>query len=127
MFIRRLTAEKNWFIDWVQQWDQLWTDCNWYDCDLLWIRFENDKVMGGYEFTFIVLGLGFRWRWNHMMTDSRKDMEETIAGLREGTVTTRPWSEVRDEILNSQVHPETLGLQQIVIPVDFENGEKKQV
>lgn len=82
--IRKLTADKNWFIEPIQQWSQLWETCNWYDYDLIWIRFENDIIMGGYEATFIILGLGFRWRWNHTVTEDMEYCLDAIESIKAG-------------------------------------------
>ena len=90
--ILKLTDEKSWFIDWTNQWPQLWEDHNWYDCDLIWIRFENDKIMGGVEATFILFGLGFRWRWNHTRTEQMAECEDAIEEILAGTAKTVPFN-----------------------------------
>lgn len=95
--IRKITDEKSWFIDWTNQWTQLWEKCNWYDFDLLWVRFENDMIMGGYEATFIVLGLGFRWRWNHTRTQQMEECERMVEEIQAGTAKTVPWMGVTTE------------------------------
>ena len=86
--IRQLTAEKSWFIEWTNQWSQLLEPQNWYDMDLIWIRLENDKIMGGVEATFIILGLGFRWRWNHCTTPAMQDCLDAVEEISAGTAKT---------------------------------------
>lgn len=49
----------------INQWNQLKGKWNWYTATLLLVEFENDIWTGGAEFTFIILGLGFRVRWNY--------------------------------------------------------------
>jgi hypothetical protein len=82
---KRVTDDKKWFIDWIEQYSQFFESCNWYTFNFAHIEFENDKIMGGVEVTFVILGLGFRWRWNHTETEERKactDAIEEIKGRR---------------------------------------------
>ena len=91
-------SEKNWFIDWQEEWSQFFESCNWYDFHVIHIHFENDKIMGGYEFSFILLGLGFRWRWNHTTTETMQECLEAVEDIKAGTATTRPFSEFKEEL-----------------------------
>ena len=97
--IRQLTAEKSWFIEWTQQWSQFWEDCSWYDFDLVWIRFENDKLMGGLEATFIILGLGLRWRWNKVITPAMQECLDGVESIRNGTADLIPWEQMKKDIM----------------------------
>lgn len=54
----------NAFIQFVNEWPQFWGKYNWYDFTLIMIRFEKDLMLTGYEFEFVILGLGFRIRIN---------------------------------------------------------------
>jgi hypothetical protein len=94
--IRKLTVEKNWFIDWIEEWSQFFRDDNWYTFHPCWIEFENDKIMGGYEFTFVLLGCGMRWRWNHTSTPQMQDCLDAVEDIKAGTVHTRAWGEVKE-------------------------------
>lgn len=75
-----------------QEWSQLWEHCNWYDFTLAQICFENDIAMGGYEFTFIILGMVFHWRWNHTRTQMMAECEEAIENILSGAGKTVPYS-----------------------------------
>jgi len=56
--------EGNSFICSINEWSQLCGKLNWYNFTLIEISAENDIIAPGYEFTFIILGLGFRLRIN---------------------------------------------------------------
>lgn len=82
--IKRITTEpegENWFWEWIEEYSQFFRDDNWYTYHLCWIEFENDKMMGGYEITFIVLGIGFRWRWNHTETETMKYCKDAVKDI----------------------------------------------
>jgi hypothetical protein len=55
---------KNFFLEFKNEWTQLVGKYNWYTVTFIQIEFENDLFTGGYEFVFILLGLGFRLRYN---------------------------------------------------------------
>ena len=56
---------ENCFISFINEWMQLFSKFNWYNWTLIKADFEWDMDMtGGIEFELIVLGLGFRFRWN---------------------------------------------------------------
>lgn len=56
---------KDFFISSYNDWSQLFGKFNWYTFTLINIYFENDKWTGGINFEFIILGLGFRVRYNY--------------------------------------------------------------
>lgn len=106
---------KNWLIDWHNDWSQLWEWCNWYDFNVAWISFENDKIMGGYEVTFILFGLGFRWRWNHTETEQMREVQEAMEDIKAGTAKTvpfrgsRPSNPLIDDCPEAYIHREVDG------------------
>ena len=55
---------KHFILETINQWEQLKGDFNWYTFTPIQIEFEKENVAHGYEFIFIVLGLGFRVRYN---------------------------------------------------------------
>lgn len=57
------------FIETHNDWLQLFNTFNWYTFTLINIEFENDNFTHGYEFIFIILGLGFRVRHNKKSFD----------------------------------------------------------
>jgi hypothetical protein len=63
-----------WFIDWIEQYSQFFRQDNWYTYNPVVIEFEDDRCMGGAEITLIVLGLGFRLRWNYEETEQVKEI-----------------------------------------------------
>lgn len=81
---------KNWLISPIEEWSQFFEPCNWYTIHPIKLELENDEIMGGFEITFIVLGLGLRWRWNHTETEQMTEIKETIAGIKSGEIETFP-------------------------------------
>ena len=55
---------KHWIVEGINQWDQLKGGFNWYTMTFIQIEFEKELMAYGYEFIFIILGLGFRVRYN---------------------------------------------------------------
>lgn len=79
--IKSLTGDsenQNWWIDWEEQYSQLFSKDNWYTYNFAHIEFEWDKMMGGLEATIIILGLGFRWRWNYTITEEYQRLVDLI-------------------------------------------------
>ena len=57
--------DKNkWLLTFENEYKQLIGGWNWYSFTFINIYFENDRWTHGYEFIFMVLGLGFRFRYN---------------------------------------------------------------
>ena len=55
---------KHWIVEGINQWEQLKGGFNWYTMTFIQIEFEKELIAYGYEFIFIILGLGFRVRYN---------------------------------------------------------------
>ena len=60
-----LHLSKNSFVHAINDWKQLWGKYNWYTFHFINIYLEDDVWTGGFEFEFVVLGLGFRFRCNY--------------------------------------------------------------
>ncbi len=58
-----------WLFDLSEDYSQFFGKRNWYDYRFVHIEFENDVILGAYEFMFALLGLGLRVRWQHTETD----------------------------------------------------------
>lgn len=86
------------FMEWVNEWPQLLGGCNWYTYHLVMIEFEDDRIMGAVECTFIILGLGFRARWNYKVTERVAFLQEAISEIQAGTAATRPLNEFLSEL-----------------------------
>ncbi len=48
----------------INQWKQLRGGFNWYTFTPIQVEFEKENMAYGYEFIFILIGLGFRVRYN---------------------------------------------------------------
>ena len=55
---------KHWLVEGINQWEQLKGGFNWYTMTFIQIEFEKELMAYGYEFIFIIIGLGFRVRYN---------------------------------------------------------------
>ena len=61
-------------IYWIEEWSQFVQRCNWYTFHPIMIEVEDERNMGGVEATVILLGLGFRVRWNYAITEQVEDL-----------------------------------------------------
>lgn len=68
---------------WIEQWSQFLGGCNWYTFHPIHIEFEDDRIMGGVEVTVIILGLGFRARWNYAETEQVSDIKASVKAVLE--------------------------------------------
>lgn len=59
---------------------------NWYNFRFAQIEFELDEVAPGFECTFILLGLGFRLRYNRSWegTELQAHLDEALQAAEEG-------------------------------------------
>ena len=55
---------KHWLIEGINQWSQLIEKYNWYTWTFFQLEVEKENMAWGYEFIFILMGLGFRIRYN---------------------------------------------------------------
>ena len=67
--------------EWIEDWSQLFQNCNWYTFRFCLIETEWDKMMGAIEGTFIIFGLGFRIRWQYTETEATRAIKEEINDL----------------------------------------------
>lgn len=73
---------KNWIIHFFEEYSQFFMPCNWYTFHPIFIELENDEVLGGFEITIIIMGLGIRWHWNHTETEDLKDIKNKISEIK---------------------------------------------
>lgn len=66
----------------IQEWTDLWPPYNWATFHPVMIEFEDDAALGGFEVTIILMGLGFRIRWNHTRTEMVERIERQITDLQ---------------------------------------------
>ncbi len=70
-----------WSVEPIEQWSQFLGGCNWYTFHPIKIEFEDDRTMGGIEITVVILGLGFRVRWNYTETDQVCEIKHAVDDL----------------------------------------------
>jgi hypothetical protein len=78
---------KRFIFSFINEWVQLFDTFNWYTFTFINIEFENEVMTGGYEFLVIILGLGFRIRYNRKCSDEifakwDKEVKETLYETR---------------------------------------------
>ncbi len=66
-----------WYFDWTEDWSQLRPGFNWRTFRLVDIEFEDDRMMGALEATFVVFGIGGSVRWNYRLTEQAADIIST--------------------------------------------------
>lgn len=77
-----------------------WTTWNW--C-LVKLEYENDIILGGYEFTVILLGLGFRVRYNKpIKTQEMIHIEKQMEEIEAGTAVLHDWTDMRKELMKGR-------------------------
>lgn len=89
--ITRLSSDdgyKGWFVEWIEEWSQFLGGHNWYTFHPIHIKFEDDRMMGGVEAKVIVLGLGFRARWNYTVTKQTAELIQSVEDIKGGKVAT---------------------------------------
>lgn len=91
---KTLEITENMFIYGINEWPQLSGKWNWRTFTLINLEFEDDISMGGYEFKFILLGLGFCWRWNHTETDQMLEIKKQVDSIKAGTAKTEPYEKL---------------------------------
>lgn len=66
------------FVEWYNEWTQVFQKCNWYTCTFIYIYFEYDKTRNGVECIVIILGLGFRicYSWDFENSEIGKFLKE---------------------------------------------------
>ena len=74
---------KNIYITWHNEWSQLGQKFNWYTATVINLEFENEPYTGGIEMRFVLLGLGFTFRYNYDWENSEvgKLTEKSIEEL----------------------------------------------
>lgn len=72
----------NWLISFFEEYRQFFERCNWYTFHPIFFEIENDEILGGFEITIIVMGLGVRWRWNHTETKAMEDIKTQIQEIK---------------------------------------------
>ena len=65
----------------IQEWSQLFEPCNWRTFHPVMVEIEDDIILGGVECTVILLGLGFRIRWNHSQTEFGDELSRRVGEL----------------------------------------------
>lgn len=83
---------KNTFAHFENDWGQLFGKYNWKTYRIAEIYYEDDVMLGGKEFIFVLLGFGFRIRHNNPDNKEMKRLTDIAEKLA-----TKPNKEISDE------------------------------
>lgn len=72
---------RGFFVELREEWSQFFTACNWRTFHPILIEVEDDRILGGVEATIVILGVGFRARWNYAETDEVKNMKAAVDAI----------------------------------------------
>ena len=61
---------------------QLIGNWNWYNFTFIELSIENDYKLGGFEFDFIILGLGLHLRFNYKETEMTESLKKMIKAIK---------------------------------------------
>lgn len=66
----------------IEEWSQFFSRCNWYTFHPIMFEIEDERSMGSIEATVIIIGLGFRVRWNYAQTEMVDDIIQKVSQIR---------------------------------------------
>jgi len=84
-----LEVNEKCFINPRNDWEQFRTKeghkWNWVTFTFIQIEIEDDKMLGDYEFTFILFGLGFYIRYHYTDTETSEKIKKQVEEIQNGT------------------------------------------
>lgn len=93
--LRRI-REHHLLFEWRQDWRDVVhlprRDYNWYTFHPFLWELEWDRAAPGVEMTFMLLGLGFRVRWNFDWSGT--ELQQSLDDIENGTAETMSWEEL---------------------------------
>lgn len=81
----------NWYFEFIEDWLDLFADCNWYDFNALQLYLENDKVFGNFEIKMALLGLQFRLTYHYADTDMQAELQRRVEEIENGDADATPF------------------------------------
>jgi len=69
-------------VDWQEDWSQFFYPCNWRTFRFAHVEAEDDTMLGAFEVTVVLLGLGVRLRFNHTETDTLAKIRREVSELQ---------------------------------------------
>jgi hypothetical protein len=79
-----MTYERgNWLFELIEEYSQFFDDCNWYTYRFAHLEFENDSILGAYEGTIVILGIGIRVRWSHTETETMAEIKRRVETIKD--------------------------------------------
>lgn len=80
MKIQRVPTEQRLHCSWLNEWRELFPrgDWNWRTFHVVQVEIEDDRMMGNWELTVVLLGLGFRLVWVGEDTEARKRIRDDL-------------------------------------------------
>lgn len=62
----------------IEEWAQFIRRDNWHTFHPILVEFEGDWILGGVEVSIVILGLGFRLRWNYERTEKIDEIDRRV-------------------------------------------------
>lgn len=81
--MRKDFETKNFIFSFIEHYSQFFSVCNWYTFWPVFWELEDDRSMGAVEMTFVLMGLGFRIRWNYRETEKTRELSRMIADIKD--------------------------------------------
>ena len=111
MKISKDECDKKWYLsfgrdnfaNFINEWEQIFGKWNWYSFHFVHIYFEKDCMVEGYEFEFIILGLGFRIRINTF--NENNEIYKSAKEIENGTAKTEPLESFQTDIFKQLIIP----------------------
>lgn len=66
----------------IEEWSQFFQPCNWRTFHPVMFEAEDDGLLGGFEVTAILMGLGLRVRWDHSKTEFKDEILKRAEDIR---------------------------------------------
>lgn len=82
MFRKVFEFGERFFIEFIEEWSQFFESCNWYTFRPVMVEIEDDRALGAFEMTIILLGVGVRFRYNHTMTETKREIIEAVEYIK---------------------------------------------
>ena len=64
--------------EFIFEWKQLTPGWNWRTFHPIMIEFEDDRSLGGVETTIVILGVGFRFRYDYATTEMKEELNKRL-------------------------------------------------
>lgn len=82
--IRRIKSN-GLFAEFINEWPDFGPNHNWRTFHPFMLEIEDDRIMGAFEFSLVILLIGFRVRWTYTETETMAGIKQSMADIKAGT------------------------------------------